>query len=63
MAMSWHYGPCTLRHVLMQMTAVTGQLPGQQIDDYLSMLTTDADASDSSARSRGDAEMQTVSLI
>lgn len=45
------------------MTAVTGQLPGQQIDDYLSMLSTDADAADTHARPKGDAEMQTISWI
>ena len=63
-ANSLQCGPCTLRHVvLLQMTTVIGQLPGQQIDDYLSMLSTDADAADGHARPKGDAEMQTISLI
>lgn len=47
----------------MQMTAVTGQLPGRQIDDYLSVSSTEADASHTHAHLKGDEEMQSISLI
>ena len=43
------------------MSSVTGQLPGQQIDDYFSMLSNSSDADD--ALSQKGAEMQSLSLI